>query len=90
MVVAGVVQLAGGDEMIVDQDSPVRIPDLLKAHLLEFVFDKGNKNIVDHHAVDVHGDDVAGFDRVGADIVCEYFFNKGGSHTVFLLNDPVD
>ena len=60
MVMAGVVELACGNEMIVDQDCAVRIPDLCKAHFLELVFDKRNKNIVDHDAVHIDRDDVAG------------------------------
>ena len=53
VVMAGVVELARGYEMIVDQDCAVRIPDLCKAHLFKFVFYKRDENIVDHDAVDI-------------------------------------
>ena len=77
VVVAGVIELAGRNEVVVNEHGPVRIPDLLKAHLFELVFYKGNKNIVDHDAVHVHRDDVAGLDGGGADVMRENLFNQG-------------
>ena len=74
VVMAGVVELAGGNEVVVDQDCAVRIPYLCKAHLFKFVFYKRDENIVDHDAVDIDRDDVAGFDAIGADIVCKNLF----------------
>ena len=75
VVVAGIIQLAGRYQMVVDQDRFVRIPDPCESHLLELVFYKRNENIVDHHAVDIHGNDIAGFYGVSTDIMSKYFFN---------------
>jgi hypothetical protein len=86
MVMARVVKLACGHEMIVDQDSAVRIPDLCKSHFLKLVLYKGNENIVDHDAVDVDRDDVAGFDAPGADIVCKNLTSTGSTGDISLKN----
>ena len=77
VVMAGVVELACGDKVIIDQDSPVRVPDLCKTHLLKFVLNKRNENIVDHDAVDIDRNDITGFYGAGADIVCKNLFYKG-------------
>ena len=78
--VAGVVQLAGRDQVVVDQDHFVRIPDLREAHLLKFIRHKGDKNIVDHDAVDVDGDDLSGSDGFTSDVVRDDFFNQCHTH----------
>ena len=82
----GIVQLAGGNEMVIDQDHSVGIPDFGKAHFLELFRDKGDENIVYHDAVDIDGNDLAGRYLFTADIVRDDFFNKGHSHIRHLLS----
>ena len=77
---AGVVDLAGRDQMVVDEDHPVGIPDSGEAHLLEFVRHKGDKDVVDHDPVHIDGDDLAGSHFFAPDIVRNDFFNESLSH----------
>ena len=79
-VVSGVVQLAGRDQMVIDQDYLVRVPELGKAHLLKFVLDEGDENVVDHHPVHIDGDNIAAFGVCDAGIPAQQFFNECRSH----------
>ena len=59
MEMSGVVLLACRYKMVIDQNNFVRIPEFLKAHLLEFVRYKRNKDIMDHHSVNIDRHDIA-------------------------------
>ena len=50
-----------GNEMVIDQDSPIRIPELCESHLLKLLRHKGDKNIMDHHPIHIYGDNITGF-----------------------------
>ena len=43
---AGVVLLAGRNQMVIDQNNLIRIPYLSKAHLVELVHDKRNHDVI--------------------------------------------
>ena len=76
----GIIHLTGRNQMVVDQNHLVRIPELCKAHLFEFVSHEGNKDIVDHDSVYVSGHNVSGFDIRYAGVVFQDFFNNCIAH----------
>ena len=43
---ASVVLLAGRNQMVIDQNNLIRIPDLSKAHLVELVHDKRDHDVI--------------------------------------------
>ena len=57
-----IIDLAGRNHVVVDQNDLVGIPELCKSHLFKFFGNEGNKDIMDHHAVNICGNDVTGFD----------------------------
>ena len=58
--VTRIVNLAGRYEVIVDQNNFIRIPELRKAHLLELVRHKRNKDVMNHHTIHIYGYNIAG------------------------------
>ena len=59
MEMSGIILLTCRYKMVIDQNNLVRIPQLLKAHLLKFVRYKRNKDIMDHHSVNIDRHDIA-------------------------------
>ena len=76
----GVIHLAGRNQMVVDQNYLVRVPELCKAHLFKFIRHKGNKDIVDHDSVHVGGNNITGFDIADASVVFQDLFNNSIAH----------
>ena len=59
-----------GTKMIVDHHNLVRIPDLLKSHLIEFIYNKRHHDVVEHDAIDIDRHDLARLlRRLSADII---------------------
>ena len=46
-----IVYLAGRNQMVVDQNNFVRIPELRKAHFFKLFRHERNEDIVDHHTI---------------------------------------
>ena len=73
--VTDIFHSAGRNQMVVDEDHLVRVPQLFEAHFFEFLCYKWNENIVNHDPVHIYGDDLTRFYMVGTDIFFDDFFN---------------
>ena len=73
MEMSGVIHLAGRNEVVIDQNHLVRIPQLLKSHLFKFFSDKRDKDVVDHDAVHINGYNIARLYRLGLHCGCTIF-----------------
>ena len=88
-VMADIVLLTGRNQMIIDQDHLIRIPDFRKSHLFKFFHNKGNHNIIQHHPVRMNRYDFSRPYTRSADIPGNDFFNDCLSHRASLLLSSV-
>ena len=84
----------GRNQMIINQNHPVRIPQLCKSHLLKLFCNKRDKNIMDHHAVHIDCHDLSRGDCRGPCISFNNLFDNCISHAIsphffFSLLPPV-
>ncbi len=56
-----IVHLACRNEVVVDQNDFIRVPQFGKSHLLEFIADKRDEDIMNHDSVHVDRHNVARF-----------------------------
>lgn len=82
--VSRVVLLACRNEVIVDQNDLVRIPQLFKAHFFKFFSHERNKNVVDHDAVHIYDRDIARLYGLSG-IMFNDFLNYCLSHCILPL-----
>ena len=80
-----IVHLACRNEVVVDQNDFIRVPQFGKAHLLEFVRYKRNKDIMDHHSVYIDSYNIAWFYGM-THIVSYNLFDNCFAHLLFLLS----
>ena len=78
-----IVHLACRNEVVVDQNDFIRVPQFGKAHLLEFIADKRDEDIMNHDSVHVDRHNVARF-YVFSGVVADDFFNYCIAHRFFL------
>ena len=79
MEMSGIILLTCRYKMVIDQNNLVRIPQLLKAHLLKFFRYKRNKDIMDHHPVHIDRHDIARLYCLAC-IMSDNFFNDRLAH----------
>ena len=85
MEMSGVIKLTRRNKMIIDQNYFIRIPELLKSHFFEFLCNKWNKNIMDHHSVYIDSYNIAWFYGM-THIVSYNLFDNCFAHLLFLLS----
>ena len=83
--VADILDSRSRNQMVINQDDLVRVPNFGEAHLFELVDNERNKNIVNHHPVDFDRHDLAGTDVRSVGPPLDDLFNQCMSHRFFLL-----
>ena len=81
---SGIIHLAGRKKMVIDQNRLIRIPDLLKSHLFEFIYDKRNHDVIHHNPVYLDRHDLSGFYGVSSYIMGNDLLYYCLSHTILL------
>ena len=83
-----IIQLAGRNQMVIDQNHFFRIIEFCKTHFFKFFCYKRNKNIMNHDAVYIHCDDIARFDIFSC-IMSDNLFNNCLAHCLLLSLNPI-
>ena len=81
---SGIIHLAGRKKMVINQNRLIRIPDLLKSHLFEFIYDKRNHNVIHHNPVYLDRHDLSGFYGVSSYIMGNDLLYYCLSHAILL------
>ena len=82
---AHILNRRGRNQMVINQNDLVRVPDFGESHFFEFVDNKRNKNIVNHHTVNINRYNLTRTNFRAVVSAHDDLFNQCMSHCFFLL-----